>query len=316
MNIELEDKNCPLGCKRNDIHILEGNDRLHNIPGTFSVVKCLECGLMRTNSRPTTGSIGVYYPDDYGPYQGTQINPHNSAHSGKVKKFLKKIFADKSEEMPISPPGSMLEIGSASGAFLHKMAHEGWTVTGIEYSEKAASAAIQAGYDVHIGSLEKIAIDESIKYDLIVGWMVLEHLHAPLDGLKKLYDWGTEDARLVFSVPNAGALEFKLFKSYWYDLHLPNHLYHYTPETIANLLQASGWEIEEIFHQRTLGSLIASMGYVLQDKGFAKLGKKLIDYPEKARPLTVRTLYPIAWLLSLFGQTGRMTIWAKKKKNL
>jgi len=37
-----------------------------------------------------------------------------------------------------------------------------------------------------------------------------------------------------------------------------------------------------------------------------------INYPERGDSLTY-ILYPLAWLCSHFGQTGRMTIWAKVK---
>ena len=46
-------------------------------------------------------------------------------------------------------------------------------------------------------------------------------------------------------------------------------------------------------------------------RGYTKLAKKLIDFPDKGGYLAY-VLYPISWLLSLFGQTGRMTLWARK----
>jgi hypothetical protein len=62
-----------------------------------------------------------------------------------------------------------------------------------------------------------------------------------------------------------------------------------------------------------LNSLIASTGYVLRDKGYAKLGQKLIDFPERAGRWNY-VFYPLAWLLSVFGQTDRMTVWARVKQ--
>jgi 2-polyprenyl-3-methyl-5-hydroxy-6-metoxy-1,4-benzoquinol methylase len=205
----------------------------------------------------------------------------------------------------------MLEIGCASGAFLHQMAGQGWQVEGIEFSEKAAQAAAQLGYRVHAGPLET-APQPHEPFDLIVGWMVLEHLYDPIGGLQKLRKWAKPDTWLVLSVPNAGALEFRLFKDKWYALQLPTHFNHFTPETLENVLSASGWKLEKVHHQRVLSNLIASAGYVLRDKGYAKLGEKFINFPERAGKWHY-VLYPLAWLLSVFGQTGRMTIWARVK---
>ena len=80
------------------------------------------------------------------------------------------------------------------------MAAQGWHVEGIEFSEKAAQAASRLGYKVHTGSLES-APAPAHPIDLIVGWMVLEHLHDPIGCLKKLNEWASQDAWLVLSVP-------------------------------------------------------------------------------------------------------------------
>lgn|ERR1019366_1303633 len=314
-SIQLEDVSCPLGCQRNDEVILTGRDLLLDLPGEFNVVKCRTCGLMRTNPRPTPDTIGFYYPDDYAPYVGTRVQHARPKSASWIKMLLRpivrRVFNFNMTTLPAMSPGRMLEIGCASGSFLHQMAGQGWQVQGIEFSEKAARAAAQLGYRVHAGPLET-APQPDEPFDLIVGWMVLEHLHDPVGGLQKLREWAKPGAWLVLSVPNAASQSFRFFKNRWYDLHLPNHLYHFTPHTIELVFKASGWKLEKVHHQRVLSNLIASTGYVLRDKGYAKLGQKFIDFPERAGRLNY-VLYSLAWLLSVFGQTGRMTVWARVK---
>lgn len=310
-NITLENVSCPLGCSNNDEAVLTGRDLLHDLPGAFTVVKCRACGLMRTTPRPTPETIGFYYPDGYGPYLGTQIRQDRSSSS--LKKLLislvKRVFNFNTQRLPLLAPGRMLEVGCASGAFLHQMANQGWEVQGIEFSGKAAQAAIQRGYRVHVGALETAPSPDEA-FDLIVGWMVLEHLHDPIRGLQKLREWAKPGAWLALSIPNAKSLEFSLFKEKWYALQLPTHLHHFTPETIRRTLEAGGWTLEKVHHQRVLSNLIGSTGYVLRGKGYAKLGKKFIDFPEHGGRWPY-ALYPLAWLFSVFGQTGRMTVWAR-----
>jgi len=312
MRVQLEDKSCPLGCSRNDQILFSGRDLLHHLPGEFKVVKCEGCGLIRTNPRPTADSIGYYYPDDYGPYQGTRVGQKHEKPSWlkrQLKPLASKIFMFNATILPDMPKGRMLEVGSASGAFMHKMAGEGWHVTGIEFSSDAAEATRSLGYQVHTGQLET-APDPVELYDLIVGWMVLEHLHDPVAGLNKLFDWAKPGATLALSTPNARTFQFQVFKEKWHDLHLPNHLYHFTPETIGKLLESCGWKVDKIHHQRTIANLLSSTAYVLQEKGYEWLGKIFLSTPK----YTNYILYPVAWLFSLFGQTGRMTIWAKKER--
>lgn len=313
----LENVECPLGCSKSDEVVLTGHDLIHDLSGEFTIVECQRCGLMRTNPRPNADSMGFYYPDDYGPYVGTRVLDVDPKPIKGIKKLFKAIFGlvinSNSQTLPTMPPGRMLEIGCASGAFLERMAGLGWQVQGIEFSEKVAHVAAKLGFHVHAGPLET-APDPDEPFDLIVGWMVLEHLHDPIGCLKKLRKWAKPGALLALSIPNAGSIEFSIFKDKWYALQLPHHLHHFTPHTLSLVLNASGWKLEKIHHQRVLKNLISSTGYVLRDKGFIKLGQRFINIHDRAGRW-VYVLYPLAWVLSLFGQTGRMTIWARPSIN-
>ena len=314
-NVQLETADCPMACTQGDEAILAGSDLLHDLPGTFTVVRCKGCGLMRTNPRPTPDSIGYYYPDDYGPYLGTQVTsdpaPLQQTIRAKLGRLMQRMTDSKSNKIPDLPPGKMLEIGCASGSFLDQMAKTGWHVQGVEFSDNAGARASLLGYPVHIGSLESMP-DPDEKFDLITGWMVLEHLHDPIAGLKKLRRAATNEAWLAISVPNCASLEFKVFRENWYALQLPTHLYHYTPSSLAQVLDASGWKLEKIHHQVNLSNLIVSLGYRLESMGLASLAKRLIHFPERAGRWNY-ALFPLAWVMSLLGQTGRMTVWAKVK---
>jgi len=189
------------------------------------------------------------------------------------------------------------------------MARAGWSVHGIELSAEAAEAAIDLGYSVDIGRLET-APSPVERYDLIVGWMVLEHLHDPVEGLRHLRDWATTDAYLALSVPNAGAVGLRLFKSRWYELHLPNHLYHFTPKTLGDVLRAGGWKVERLHYQRVANDLVGSSGYWLHDRGLIRLGQRLMQIPDRGR-LWPFVGYPIGYLLARLRRSSRLTVWAR-----
>jgi SAM-dependent methyltransferase len=194
------------------------------------------------------------------------------------------------------------------------MAGQGWQVKGIEFSESAATQARLLGYPVHVGSLETAPDDEE-SYHLMVGWMVLEHLHDPIKALRKLRKWARPDAWLAVSVPNAHSMEFPLFKSAWYALHLPNHLYHFTPRTLASTLERGGWRMDRIFYQRDVDNVVASLGYLLEDhRLFPRLAQTLRDFPRYGGRKHI-PLLPLSYFLSAIRQTGRMTIWARPKND-
>jgi SAM-dependent methyltransferase len=312
INIAMEDVGCPLECVRADEVVLTGTDQLHGLPGAFTVVRCRSCGLMRTNPRPVPSAMNFYYPDDYGPHLGTRVpaNGIRKKHFAELRNTAKKILEFNSMRLPIMSVGRMLEIGCAAGSFMHEMAAKGWQVQGVEVSPAAAAEAASLGHTVHVGTLEDAPAPLEA-FDLIVGWMVLEHLHQPMLALKKLKEWAKPDGWLVLSVPNAGSWDFRVFRNKWYALQLPTHLYHYTKTTIALTLAAAGWQLEQVYFHRVLVDPIASFGYILRDMGIKRVGRKLIRFPEHALYWNC-ALFPLGAAAAAMGQTGRMTIWARK----
>jgi hypothetical protein len=150
--LALEDRDCPLGCVRGDEFVLEGRDRILGLPGRFRVVRCRSCGLLRTNPRPTALTMSAYYPDDYGPYAGTRIEEELPDPRPRWRRYLSGAVAwltdPNAQRLPPRPPGRLLEIGCASGSYLHRMSKAGWEVEGIEFSESAAARVRAAGYRV------------------------------------------------------------------------------------------------------------------------------------------------------------------------
>ena len=314
IEVAMEDVGCPLGCPRSDEFVLTGRDLLHDLPGTFTVVRCLSCGLMRTNPRPVASAMQLYYPDDYGPHLNTRVTTANGATAGepfsKIRPMIKRLFEFNSTRLPALPVGRMLEIGCAAGSFMHKMAAQGWDVQGIEASPKAAAMAASLGFKVHAGAVEDASAPAEA-FDLVVGWMVLEHLHQPILALEKLKACAKPEGWLVLSMPNAGSWDFKLFRNSWYALQLPTHLYHYTKTTIGLTLAAAGWQLEKVHFHRVLVDPIASCGYILCDMGIPSVGKTLARLPNN--PIYCNSvLYPFAGFAAAIGQTGRMTVWARK----
>lgn len=305
--VELEDRPCPNGCPAQDEQVLEGHDRIHNIPGRYRVVRCGHCGLIRTNPRPTAATIGAYYPDNYGPYISTQV----VGAAGVVpwwRKGLRRLLGLEARHLPAVAPGRLLEIGCASGAFLSQMRDRGWDVQGIEFSDAAAQQARAVGLSVQTGSVES-AQPPAQAVDLVAAWMVLEHLHEPIHALKRLRTWVKPDGWLIASVPDASAFARRAFGERAYDLHLPNHLYHYTPQTVAKVLEASGWRLSRVIWQRNANNLLWSAEYLASERDWSKL-ERLVRWLRTARGARVpRTL--IAWLLGVTRQSGRIEIWAR-----
>jgi len=307
--IMLEDRDCPMGCARNDERLFMARDQLHGLPGLFNVVRCRGCGLMRTNPRPTPECIGFYYPADYSPYETSRADVAPSNDVGAARRLVRSMVSGPSRAVPDIGPGRLLEIGCASGQFLLEMRNRGWHCDGIEFSEVAALRAAALGFRIHIGPVDGAPAPQ-VPYDLIVGWMVLEHLHEPIQTLKRLLEWTRPGGWIALSVPDLSALDFRVVGPDWYGLHIPNHLYHFTSRTATNLLRAAGWMPKRLLFHRNASTPLRSLAVLADRRGWSKLARRIraIEHGERAAQL--RTAFHL--LSGWTRQSGRITLWAQR----
>jgi SAM-dependent methyltransferase len=304
--VEIEETRCPIGCAADDALVLEGHDRIHGISGRFRVVRCRSCGLMRTDPRPSAATIGVYYPDHYQPYACTGEQTLSSPSA--LKRTLRRWLGLEPRRLPALAPGRALEIGCASGSYLQQMRRDGWAVEGIEFSESAASQARAQGLQVATGSVETAA-PATLPVDMVVAWMVLEHLHAPVAALRRIRSWVRPGGYLVGSVPVHGKFFLRAFGAASYDLHLPNHLYHFTKQSLATLLQLAGWRIERITWQRNPNTLLWTLEYVATDRRWKTLAAAVRWL--RAAPAAARLRMLLGWVLGVTRTSGRIEFSAR-----
>lgn len=311
MTLKLEYSPCPMGCTSRDQHVLTAQDRLHHIPGNFDVVRCLTCGLMRTDPRPSVLDIAAFYPEDYGPH-AERGNPNRykggRSRTNRVLAGIRTWLNLDMYRLPLAPPGRLLEVGCAAGDYLEHSAAAGWDVEGIEFSEHAARKARNRGFRVTCAAIESMTVPER-KFDLIVAWMVLEHLHDPMSALRKLSGAARPGGYLVLSVPDAAALEFKIFGARWYALSMPTHLYHFSPHTLSRLLADAGWRVVKVRWQANPNNMLRSLAYLLEDKGYQWLAGHARAIADGKQLRWLHSL--LAVVLALTHQTGRFEVWAQ-----
>jgi SAM-dependent methyltransferase len=143
------------------------------------------------------------------------------------------------------PPGRLLDVGSGKGAFLAAARDAGWDVLGVEFAAEAAEAARATfGIDVIVGDF--LAIRPLGTFDVVTMWHVLEHVRDPMGALVHAADSLKPDGRLVVSVPNIESLQARLGGEDWFHLDLPRHLFHFTPRSLATLVEGAGFRVERI----------------------------------------------------------------------
>ena len=208
---------------------------------SFTVVRCRGCGLAYVDPRPTAAEIGSYYPDDYhtargagGPAQRLE-DAWRRRQFGEVTGWLAGLRPRR---------GRLLDVGCGSGELLEALRADGWSVSGVEPSERSADIArAQRGLDVQTATFDDAVLPEG-GFEAVVFAAALEHLHNPLAALsraRRLLAPGGLVA--VLFLPRFDAPQARLFGARWIGLDLPRHLYHFEPCTFAVAARRAGLRV-------------------------------------------------------------------------
>lgn len=291
--------------------LLSGPDRLLGLPGVFRVVRCVRCGLLRQDPRPTVESIDAYYPRGYDPYS-TAIDDEPSALKRLDRRY--GMWKRRRAIERILPEGRLLDVGCATGNFLHEMTRSGrWEVAGVEPGREAAAYARERlGLTVHLGRLAEVDLAPS-SFDVVTMWNVLEHLHDPLGGLRAVQRLLVPGGLFVFSIPNLEGLEARLFGRYWLGWELPRHLYFFPRSVIGKMLAEAGLVV---LRWRCLvgayPAFLLTLRFALEGMVGRSRAVRLVAGGAQSMPARLLAA-PAFWMLTTARQASVITGFARRK---
>ncbi|HET6880119.1 MAG TPA: class I SAM-dependent methyltransferase [Pirellulales bacterium] len=242
----------------------------------LKVVRCRTCDLTFTNPRPTPGTIGYFYPNDYSCYElrdavsqrwKAQLRrrlqrsvlrsdfayPPQPAGSldwlvGRVGRVWLRGGLRRSEWIPYRGEGRLLDFGCGTGAFLQRMRDLGWQVEGLDMSTVAAHTVMRhRGIKVHVGTLPHADLAAE-SFDCVTMWQALEHVHDPRLTVREARRLLRPRGLLVVAVPNVASWSFRHFGRHWFGLDVPRHLTHFSPDTLNAVLAAEGFRLLKLTH--------------------------------------------------------------------
>lgn len=149
--------------------------------------------------------------------------------------------------------GAVLDVGCASGGLLDHLRRTAGRRVGLEVSEAAAAEAALVADEVVNRAVDDETLEfDAATFDVIVCGDVLEHLVSPDTALPRMRRWLAPGGAVVISVPNIANWQsrLRLLRGTWrYEacgIWDNTHLRFFTLETLRQLVEGAGLEIESI----------------------------------------------------------------------
>ena len=206
------------------------------------IVRCQTCGLGRAEANafePAQYYTGAYFsgarPDGYADYRGAEpVLRHEFA---RTVAFIRQY----------RPAGRLLDIGCAYGFFLLE-AQRFYEVQGIEIAEEAAEFCRRRGLPVITGAPDEATLTGLGAMDVIVMLDVIEHLPDPRQTVALCGQILRPGGILVITTGDFSSLYARLAGRHWRLMTPPQHLWYFTPHSLAALADSAGLRLERCEH--------------------------------------------------------------------
>ncbi|MFH0864089.1 MAG: class I SAM-dependent methyltransferase [Candidatus Gottesmanbacteria bacterium] len=209
-----------------------------------TVYKCFECGLISTAAEIIHGQLS--------PTASLRLKKELQDHEEnwfkdclKEKPYFVARFGKRLAEIEKrKKPGKILDIGCAVGFLLELAQKHGWQVFGVDNSQKVIRywQKILSPACVFYGTLYEASYDNQF-FDAITIFDTLEHipdLHSFFTEIRRILK---KDGLLAIAVPDQAGLTSKILRSHWFDFKSIPHLYFFSPDSLAMVLQQTGFKI-------------------------------------------------------------------------
>ncbi len=247
-----DQSSCPICKAPGPIPWLAAPDRFNGRQTQYHLLRCPTCSMVWLDAPPSKAEMGNHYGSDYDRAiaDASQAPDH----------WLPR----RDELLRVKSGGAVLDLGCGSGGFLNSLKGPAWRLSGIEMSEGAATmAGSRCGAEVFVGDILDAPFSPG-SFDAITAFNVFEHVYEPELVLARVAEWLKPGGIFYTMMPNIDSAGARIFRSYWYALELPRHLYHFSPATLRMLARSAGLQEVFITAHREL-YFESSVRYVIDD---------------------------------------------------
>lgn len=276
-------------------------DRMFNLQGKFTVKKCSKCSLVFLDPQPNQTLLKNHYPsvNYYSYYRSKRRGLFEILREYLFKHYystnvLSKLVSTFIQNVPAIPSyvenGKVLDIGCGDGDTLAQLQKLGWEVFGLDIDSRAVEIATKRGINTQLGTFREISKYPDNYFDAIRLYHVIEHLDDPGLCLSLIRKKLKKNGELLIGTPNVKSIVAFLFRSYWYNLDTPRHLFLFSPQTLGKLLDKNDFLINKM-EFCSAGGILGSLQYII-----GELLKKKINFILNVK--LVLLFYPLEWILN------------------
>lgn len=223
-------------------------DDRYGCPGLYDVYRCPACGQAQTTPLLADGDLpalyGNFYPRREIDVQALVRQVGQPADPQQIA-ARQRNGTDNQGQYLARPGMTILDYGCGAGVSLMEAQALGAEAYGIEADPNVQQVIDALGLRIHLGTLDDWP-HRGMQFDMIVLNQVLEHIPQPETLLARFHGMLKPGGKLVVAVPNADSVFARFFKRTWINWHIPYHLHHFNPKSIALFLDRCGWQVTSL----------------------------------------------------------------------
>jgi SAM-dependent methyltransferase len=246
----------PLATRSLDRCLACGGTALRPLPfayeyrGRFPAAECRTCGMRFLTVQPMPEALAGMYSAEY--FESDFRCGRSEAPYSSEEAFREENRGLLDDFGRLTPPGRLLEVGSAGGWLLKHAIERGWRAQGVELSADAVTHARALGLEVFHGELIGARLPAAT-FDLVYMGDVLEHVPdcraVVAETARVLRPGGVLYLRGPITTNSlARSLAMRFYGAIGRTRVLrepPYHLWEFTPRPLARLFERCGLEVLE-----------------------------------------------------------------------
>ncbi|MBI5305638.1 MAG: class I SAM-dependent methyltransferase [Chloroflexi bacterium] len=229
------------------------------------IVRCRKCNLVYANPRWESALVEESYSVVEDPM-------YVEEREGRVLTFTRNLKPLEDLVGAIAAPRRLLDVGCHIGVMVELAQQRGWESWGIEPSAWASEQARQRGLRVITGTLTDGRIPENY-FDVVTMWDVIEHLTDPAAELANARRVLKPGGIFAIHTIDIESLFARMMGKRWPWL-MEMHLYYFSPRTLGNMLEQTGFAI---IRSSAQGRFLRLGYFVTRIEPYSKLLYRLLN---------------------------------------